>query len=195
MSVRIADEAARVFADPSAYADEARLHAAMTHLRAHAPVSWVDVEGYRPFWAITKHADIMAIERDNAVFTNSPRPVLTTAEGDAQQEAWCTIQRGHAIANGVFVAAINRVGHEGPDAAGLDFWGQSFLCDPSGRLLVVGSVDRDEVLLARCNRGLIEQQRRGWPFLRDRRIDTYKELTARWLDTPTGFTSEPNGSE
>ena len=87
MSVRIADEAARVFADPSAYADEARLHAAMTHLRAHAPVSWVDVEGYRPFWAITKHADIMAIERDNAVFTNSPRPVLTTAEGDAQQAA------------------------------------------------------------------------------------------------------------
>jgi len=87
MSVRIVDEAARVFADPSAYADEARLHAAMTHLRAHAPVSWVDVEGYRPFWAITKHADIMAIERDNAVFTNSPRPVLTTAEGDAQQAA------------------------------------------------------------------------------------------------------------
>ncbi|WP_425005453.1 cytochrome P450 [Mycolicibacterium sp. S3B2] len=87
MSVRIADEAARVFADPSAYADEARLHAAMTHLRAHAPVSWVDVEGYRPFWAITKHADIMAIERDDAVFTNAPRPVLTTAEGDAQQAA------------------------------------------------------------------------------------------------------------
>ncbi|WP_348730243.1 cytochrome P450 [uncultured Mycolicibacterium sp.] len=87
MSVRIVDEAARVFADPSAYADEARLHAAMTHLRAHAPVSWVDVDGYRPFWAITKHADIMAIERDNAVFTNSPRPVLTTAEGDAQQAA------------------------------------------------------------------------------------------------------------
>ena len=87
MSVRIADEAARVFADPGAYADEARLHAAMTHLRAHAPVSWVEVEGYRPFWAITKHADIMAIERDNSLFTNSPRPVLTTAEGDAQQEA------------------------------------------------------------------------------------------------------------
>ncbi|MBX7455745.1 cytochrome P450 [Mycolicibacterium sp. 3033] len=87
MSVRIADQAARVFADPSAYADDARLHAAMKHLRAHAPVSWVDVEGYRPFWAITKHADIMAIERDSAVFTNSPRPVLTTAEGDAQQAA------------------------------------------------------------------------------------------------------------
>ncbi|ABM12838.1 MULTISPECIES: cytochrome P450 [Mycolicibacterium] len=87
MSVRIADEAARVFADPSAYADEARLHAAMTHLRANAPVSWVEVPGYNPFWAITKHADIMAVERDNLVFTNSPRPVLTTAEGDAQHEA------------------------------------------------------------------------------------------------------------
>lgn len=87
MSVRVADEAANVFADPAAYADEARLHAAMTHLRAHAPVAWVDVPDYRPFWAITKHADIMAIERDNTLFTNSPRPVLTTAEGDAQQEA------------------------------------------------------------------------------------------------------------
>ncbi|MDG4664643.1 cytochrome P450 [Mycobacterium sp. 236(2023)] len=87
MTVRIADEAGKVFADPTAYADEARLHAAMTHLRAHAPVSWVEAEGYNPFWAITKHADIMAIERDNLVFTNYPRPVLTTAEGDAQHEA------------------------------------------------------------------------------------------------------------
>lgn len=84
MSVRVADAAGQVFADPTAYADEARLHAAMTHLRAHAPVSWVEAEGYNPFWAITKHADIMAIERDNTVFTNYPRPVLTTAEGDAQ---------------------------------------------------------------------------------------------------------------
>ncbi|MGE2834956.1 cytochrome P450 [Mycobacterium sp. SMC-4] len=87
MSVRIADEAAKVFADPTAYADEPRLHAALTHLRANAPVSWVEVPGYNPFWAITKHADIMAIERDNTVFTNSPRPVLTTAEGDAQHES------------------------------------------------------------------------------------------------------------
>ena len=87
MSVRVADEAAKVFADPTAYADEERLHAAMRHLRATAPVCWVDVPDYRPFWAITKHADIMAIERDNTVFTNSPRPVLTTAEGDAQAAA------------------------------------------------------------------------------------------------------------
>jgi cytochrome P450 len=81
------DEAAKVFADPQAYADEAKLHASLTHLRANAPVSWVDVPGYRPFWAITKHADIMEIERANDIFTNSPRPVLATAEGDEQQAA------------------------------------------------------------------------------------------------------------
>ncbi|HEX3283830.1 MAG TPA: cytochrome P450 [Mycobacterium sp.] len=79
------DEAAKVFATPKAYADEAKLHAALAHLRANAPVSWVDVAGYRPFWAITKHADIMKIERANTLFTNSPRPVLVTAEGDELQ--------------------------------------------------------------------------------------------------------------
>jgi cytochrome P450 len=87
MSTRIMDEAARVFADPQAYADEPRLHAALTHLRANAPVSWVDVPDYRPFWGITKHADVMDIERANTLFTNSPRPVLATAEGDEQQAA------------------------------------------------------------------------------------------------------------
>jgi cytochrome P450 len=81
------DEAARVFADPQAYADEAKFHAALTHLRASAPVSWVDVPDYKPFWAITKHSDIMDIERANTVFTNSPRPVLATIEGDEQQAA------------------------------------------------------------------------------------------------------------
>jgi cytochrome P450 len=87
MSTRIMDEAAKVFADPQAYADEAKLHAAFAHLRANAPVAWVDVPDYNPFWAITKHADIMAIERANTLFTNSPRPVLATAEGDVQQAA------------------------------------------------------------------------------------------------------------
>jgi cytochrome P450 len=85
MSARVIDEAANVFADPMAYADEAGLHAAMTHLRAHAPVSWVDVPNYRPFWAITKHADVMEIERANTLFTNWPRPVLVTAEADEIQ--------------------------------------------------------------------------------------------------------------
>ncbi len=87
MSAPTMDEAAKLFADPMAYTDEAKLHAALTHLRAHAPVSRVDVPGYRPFWAITKHADIMAIERANTLFTNSPRPVLMTAEADEQQAA------------------------------------------------------------------------------------------------------------
>ncbi len=85
MSTRVIDEAAKVFADPMSYTDEAKLHAALSHLRANAPVSWVDVQNYRPFWAITKHADIMAIERANTVFTNSPRPVLMTAESDEHQ--------------------------------------------------------------------------------------------------------------
>ncbi|HEX2214754.1 MAG TPA: cytochrome P450 [Mycobacterium sp.] len=87
MTARIMDEAARVFVDPQAYTDEAKLHASLTHLRAHAPVAWVDVDEYNPFWAITKHADIMAIERDNTVFTNAPRPVLMTREADEQQAA------------------------------------------------------------------------------------------------------------
>jgi cytochrome P450 len=81
------DSAATVLADPTAYADEPRLHAALTRLRSTDPVCRVDVPGYRPFFGITKHADIMAIERDNGLFTNSPRPVLTTIEGDEQQAA------------------------------------------------------------------------------------------------------------
>ena len=76
MSVRITDEAARVLADPQAATDERRLHEALAHLRAHAPVSWVDVEPFAPFWAITKHADVMDIERQNDLFTNDPRAVL-----------------------------------------------------------------------------------------------------------------------
>ena len=87
MTAPTMDEAAKVLVDPLAYADEPKLHAALSHLRAHAPVSWVEVPSYRPFWAITKHADIMEIERANTLFTNSPRPVLSTAEADAQHEA------------------------------------------------------------------------------------------------------------
>jgi cytochrome P450 len=91
MSTRTMDDAARVLADPSAYADDKRLHAALTHLRANNPVAWVDNPPYRPFWAITKHADIMDIERANDLFLSEPRPVLTTAEADdvlkAQLEA------------------------------------------------------------------------------------------------------------
>jgi cytochrome P450 len=87
MSTPIVDEAAKVFADPTAYTDEPRLHAALTQLRAHAPVSLVDYRPYRPFWAITKHADVMDIERANDLFISEPRPLLAPAAADdlAQQ--------------------------------------------------------------------------------------------------------------
>ncbi|GFG72574.1 cytochrome P450 [Mycolicibacter senuensis] len=87
MSAPIIDQAARVFTDPTAYADEPRLHAALTHLRANAPVSLVDHRPYRPFWAITRHADIMDIERDNELWINEPRPVLAPAEADDLQRS------------------------------------------------------------------------------------------------------------
>ncbi|KAA0111273.1 cytochrome P450 [Mycolicibacterium sp. P1-5] len=87
MTTRIMDDAARVLADPQAYTDDARLHGALAHLRAHAPVSWVDVEGYRPFWAITKHADVMDIERQNDLFTNDPRSILVVTELDDKLRA------------------------------------------------------------------------------------------------------------
>ena len=82
MSASTVDDPAKVLADPTAYADDERLHAALTHLRAHDPVAWVDNAPYRPFWAITKHADIMAIERDNELFISEPRPMLGTATAD-----------------------------------------------------------------------------------------------------------------
>jgi cytochrome P450 len=87
VSTATIDDAAKVLADPLAYTDEPKLHAALTHLRANAPVSWVEVPNYRPFWAITKHVDILDIERDNMLFTNWPRPVLVTAESDELQAA------------------------------------------------------------------------------------------------------------
>ena len=87
MTARIMDDAGRVLAVPQSYADEAQLHVALAHLRAHAPVSWVDVEGYRPFWAITKHADVMDIERQIDLFTNDPRPILVAAELDEKLRA------------------------------------------------------------------------------------------------------------
>ncbi len=95
MSTPTMDDAAKVLADPAAYADEARLHAALTHLRANNPVAWVDNPPYRPFWAITKHADIMAIERDNNLFLSEPRPLLATAEAD---DVFKAAARGRASA-------------------------------------------------------------------------------------------------
>jgi N-carbamoylputrescine amidase len=104
--------------------------------------------------------------------------------GQLQREAWHTVQQGHAISNGVYVATVNRVGHEGDNASGLHFWGQSFVCDPTGRVLTVASDTQDEVLVATCSRDVLNTQRRSWPFLRDRRIESYTGLAERYLDSP-----------
>lgn len=102
--------------------------------------------------------------------------------GAGQHGAWETVQRSHAIANGIFVAAANRTGHEGPSDGGLDFWGASFVADPSGTLVAKASHEREETLIAECDPRKSEMVRRNWPFLRDRRIDAYDGLTKRWLD-------------
>jgi len=100
--------------------------------------------------------------------------------GAAQLEAWRTVQRGHAIANGVYVAAVNRVGFEGPPEGGLEFWGSSFLAGPFGEILAVASTSDEEILIADCDRRHLETVRRNWPFLRDRRIDAYGGILERW---------------
>ena len=109
--------------------------------------------------------------------------------GAAQYDAWQTIQRAHAIANGVYVAAVNRVGHENGDVLGnraegpgLEFWGGSFLADPFGRIIAKASHTSEEILIGEIDVALIEETRRNWPFLRDRRIDAYAPITARFLD-------------
>ena len=109
--------------------------------------------------------------------------------GQVQHDAWRTVQRAHAIANGVYVAVVNRVGHETGDirgnaapGAGLEFWGGSFLCDPFGRVLAEGSHDKEEILTGEVDLRSLEEVRRNWPFLRDRRIDSYAPITNRLID-------------
>lgn len=101
--------------------------------------------------------------------------------GAAQHDAWHTMHRAHAIANGIYVAAVNRVGFEGPKDRGLEFWGASLVSDPFGRVLAQGSHDQEEILLVECDPRLMEETRRNWPFLRDRRIDAYGPLVNRFL--------------
>ena len=121
--------------------------------------------------------------------------------GPAQYDAWQTIQRSHAIANGVFVAAVNRVGHEHgevklaqgnlrAEGQGIEFWGGSFLADPFGRILAQASHDAEEILIAEIDPALIEETRRNWPFLRDRRIDAYSGITQRFLDPVTPWPAD-----
>jgi N-carbamoylputrescine amidase len=102
--------------------------------------------------------------------------------GKAQADAWHTIQRSHAIANGVYVAAVNRVGHEGPADGGIEFWGGSFVCDPFGVVLKEASRTDEEILIVECDRRHQETIRQHWPFLRDRRIDAYAPITKRFID-------------
>ena len=117
--------------------------------------------------------------------------------GAAQYDAWQTIQRAHAIANGVYVAGVNRVGLEHGDVegnrvdgVGLEFWGGSFLADPFGRIIAKASLDAEDILLGEIDMQLIEETRRNWPFLRDRRIDAYAPITSRFLDPVSAWTQD-----
>jgi N-carbamoylputrescine amidase len=117
--------------------------------------------------------------------------------GAAQYDAWQTIQRAHAIANGVYVAGVNRVGMEHGDVLGnrvegqgIEFWGGSFLADPFGRVIAKASHDTEEILIGEIDLGLIEETRRNWPFLRDRRIDAYATITNRFLDPATAWQTD-----
>jgi N-carbamoylputrescine amidase len=117
--------------------------------------------------------------------------------GAAQFDAWKTVQRAHAIANGVYVAAVNRVGHEHGEikmadgnvldnraaGPGLEFWGGSFIADPFGRIVAEAGYEAEEIVMGEIDRALIEETRRNWPFLRDRRVDAYGGITQRFLDT------------
>jgi N-carbamoylputrescine amidase len=116
-------------------------------------------------------------------------PAEKAESGEAQYDAWRTIQRAHAIANGVYVAVVNRVGIEHGDirgsaapGTGLEFWGGSFLCDPFGRVIAEASHDQEEILIGEIDLHALEDIRRNWPFLRDRRIDGYGGITRRLID-------------
>jgi N-carbamoylputrescine amidase len=110
--------------------------------------------------------------------------------GAAQHEAWEIMQRSHAVANGVFVVVPNRVGLEG----NLEFWGASFVADPFGRILARASHDREEILVVRCDLKLIDETRRNWPFLRDRRVDAYGGLLERYLDQGPAGKGQASGT-
>jgi N-carbamoylputrescine amidase len=110
-------------------------------------------------------------------------PAEKATHGAAQLDAWRTIQRSHAIANGCYVAAVNRVGYERPAGGdGLEFWGSSFLADPLGTIVAEAPADREAVVIGEVDVARIETVRRSWPFLRDRRIDAYGGLASRYLD-------------
>jgi N-carbamoylputrescine amidase len=137
-------------------------------------------------------ARLTALKGANVLFYPTAigwHPAEKAEFGEAQHDAWRTIQRGHAIANGVYVAVVNRVGKENGDVRGnaaagpgLEFWGGSFLCDPFGIVIAEASHGRQEILIGEVDLARIEDVRRNWPFLRDRRIDTYAPITSRLID-------------
>ncbi len=138
-------------------------------------------------------ARITALQGANVLFYPTAigwHPYEKAEHGPAQYDAWQTVQRAHAIANGVYVAAPNRVGLEHGDirgnrveGPGLEFWGGSFIADPVGRVIAQASHDREEILTAEIDLAGLEEQRRNWPFLRDRRIDAYQPIVHRFLDS------------
>ena len=140
-------------------------------------------------------ARITALQGANVLFFPTAigwHPAEKAEFGTAQYDAWQTIQRAHAIANGVYVGAVNRVGHESGDirgnrveGAGLEFWGGSFIADPFGRILAVAPHDREDILIGEIDLRALEDQRRNWPFLRDRRIDAYQPIVNRFIDPVT----------
>jgi N-carbamoylputrescine amidase len=113
-------------------------------------------------------------------------PREKAAFGAAQRDAWITVQRGHAIANGVYVAAVNRVGLEVPPAGGpgIEFWGGTFLADPFGVVIAAARTDKEEIVYGEVDPARIEEVRRNWPFLRDRRVDAYQGLDKRFIEKP-----------
>ncbi len=133
-------------------------------------------------------ARLTALQGANVLFYPTAigwHPKEKVTHGAQQLDAWRTIQRSHAIANGCYVAAVNRVGHERPaDGAGdgIEFWGSSFLADPFGAVVAEAPKDREAILIGEIDLARIEEVRRGWPFLRDRRIDAYAGIGSRFLD-------------
>jgi N-carbamoylputrescine amidase len=104
--------------------------------------------------------------------------------GAKQRDAWITVQRGHAVANGIYVAAVNRVGFEKPvkEKPGIEFWGSSFIAGPQGEIIVQASADKEEIIMADVDRDLMADVRQNWPFLRDRRVDAYEGILKRFID-------------
>ncbi len=129
-------------------------------------------------------ARITSLQGANVLFYPTAigwHPAEKAQFGEAQLDAWRTMQRAHAISNGVFVAAVNRTGYEGSPENGLEFWGSSFVSDPFGRILTQAGTNEEKVLVAECDPKQMDEVRRNWPFLRDRRIDAYGPITQRWL--------------